>query len=306
MPASAPTIDIVVVGAQKGLSTALAHVLGEHPDVEMAAQEFHGFLDAPYAAGHWRAAYDLFRTTAPHHGFKCASYFADPALPERLRHHFDSAHIVVGLRHPVDRAVSAWHWYIKEGLLPPVPADIGLTRVLDGDAVGYTWRHATEVLDWGLYAEHLARWRAAFPAGAVHVVTDIQLAHDPDGAMRALRRDLGLASIAAPPLPRLNTGVYSMPRLRWLAQRGRLRWRADADGIWSPQRPTRPLPRLTDAAITGIDRFVLARVCPNDPPTLPPRLRARLTDYFRADIAQLAADIGQDLSAWTAPGPAHG
>ena len=292
-----PRIDIVVVGAQKALSTSFAAMLGQHPEVFMASGEFHGFLDNEHAAGGSARVFELVSgAKEPIKGFKCASYLGEPDVPRRLNEELDTPHIVAGLRHPVERAVSAWYWWIRTGVLPPIAAEQGLADALDGKGS----RHAQQVLEWGLYASHLDRYREVFPAGRLHVFADVEMKADPEGAIRRLYAAVGVDPTFLPNGLRMryNEGIYSLARLRWLRLRQRYVWQEDADGVWRHARPIGLYAKVANAAVVGIDRIVLRRLIANQPPTLSPVLRRRMLEYYATDTARLEEDLGIDLRAW--------
>src|SRR5690349_7622089 len=144
--------ELVVVGAQKGGSTYLAALLGDHPDIYVCPDEVPYFED-PYFGKSKRK--ELERALAPAHegqkrGIHRPDYLAHPEVPDRIMAEAPNAGIVAVLRDPVDRAISAYFWYVQFGLLPLVGIDEGMNRLLDG-WTNPRYPHASEVLDYGDY-----------------------------------------------------------------------------------------------------------------------------------------------------------
>lgn len=291
-----PRLDVVVIGAQKAGSTHLADLLGRHPDVYMCPDEVP-ILEDPFYANSNPAELDAALAGAhatQQRGIHRPSYLGHSEVPARLRSHAPDARVVAVLRDPVDRAISAYSWYLQFALLPVRPAEAGLTALLDG------WRdvaypHAREVLDYGLYGRHLQRWLDVFPRDQVLVIDTGML-----GGVE-LRRELfeflhlaqsGLAGVHG----RTNRGVYDPRRLRFMRARARLAFSWDSTDRYTyrPRRLRRPLGSALAVAATVVDRQLLARVFGNEPPTLSPGLRDRLGAFYEDDARLLANVLGRD------------
>lgn len=301
MPRREP--DLVVAGAQKAATTMIAAVLGEHPDVEMVEGEIHDFADPLYTADTAASIAQRFsEASAMRRGFKCASYLGQPEVPARLVADLGLPDIVFAFRDPVRRAVSAWYWYMRQGLVPIVPLDAAFTLLLSDGVSGHDWRHGREILEWGLYASHVQRWLTYFPREKLHFVVDLNLRREPERTIAELYKSLGLDASFVPTahLRRHNDGIYSYRRIRWLRSRLKWVWQHDADGVWRQRRPTQPLPALANAAVVGIDRLVLAPLDRTQSPALAPAVEHALREYYRGDTLALETMLGVDLSPWLA------
>lgn len=291
-----------VVGAQKAGSTDLAASLAQHPDVFLPPDEVPFFEDPFFAASD---PAELTRALEPgrdrrHRGIKRPDYLGRPECADHLAATVPDLLVLVCLRDPVDRALSAYYWYVKNRMLPLLPADEGLARLLDGDLpTGHP--HAGEVLAYGRYAHHLRRYRDRFPPKQVHVVLYDDLRAGPE-ALDAVHRFLGVAPHRPAPDRSTNPGVYDPRRLRWLRAGDRFRfdWDAERTYTWRPRRRRRPLAALPHLAVVGVDRVVLARVLGNARPPLDHAVRARLRAFYADDLAALPALIGRPLpEGWT-------
>lgn len=284
-----------IVGAQKAGSTDLAASLAQHPDVFLPADEVPFFEDPFFAASD---PAELTRALEPgrhlrHRGIKRPDYLGRPESPGHLAATVPDLRVLACLRDPVDRAVSAYWWYVKNRMLPLLPVDVGLTRLLDGDLPpGHP--HAGEVLDFGRYAHHLGRYLDRFPAEQVHVTLYEDLRAGPD-ALAEVHRFLGLAPHTPEPDRATNPGVYDPRRLRWLRAGDRFRFDWDDEQVytWRPRRRRRPLAAVPHLAVVGVDRVVLARVLGNDRPPLDPAVRDRIRAFYADDVAALEALLGR-------------
>ena len=290
--------DFVIVGAQKSASTYIHLALREHPGVCMPAEEIRFFEDPEYAEGDAGTLSRLFAecTEQQLRGIKRPDYLARPEVPMRIRALVPDARIIAVLRDPVSRLMSAYHYYIKMGLLPAVPMELGLQRVLDGDDLGSP--RARELLEYGRYATHLERYLALFPEQQIRVVLQDDVVRDKDSVLSSILAFLDLPPFRVPPVvKRDNAGLYSLPRLKFLSLRNRF--------LYDYAPVTRKLiPRKSAAgylmagAITLLDRVVLGTFLPNTRPTLPPQLAERLADYYRPEIERLEKLLARPLPGW--------
>jgi hypothetical protein len=301
--ASEPLLPtFAIVGAQKAGSTDLAASLAQHPDVFLPPDEVPYFEDPFFAASD---PAELGRALEPgrgrrHLGIKRPDYLGRPECAGHLADTVPDLRVLACLRDPVDRAVSAYYWYVKNRMLPLAPADEGLARLLDGDlAPGHP--HAAEVLDYGRYAHHLRRYLDRFPAEQVHVTLYEELRAGPD-ALAAVHRFLGVPAHAPTPDTATNPGVSDLRRLRWLRAGDRFRfdWDDEERYTWRPRRRRRPLAAVPHLAVVGVDRVVLARLLGDERPPLVDEVRTRLRAFYADDLADLAELLGRDLP-WPSP-----
>jgi hypothetical protein len=164
-----PDLSFFVVGTQKSATSWLYACLSEHPDVSLPAdkRETH-YLGGPehrQRGDAWFAA----RYRPPLRGLLgdvSVDYLEDPASAAYLRRRFPAAKIIISLRDPIDRAVSAYYWYLRRGLVP---------ASLDATLESLLARPAEEgarfdFLQRGLYFEPVRRFVEAFPPGQIYVV----------------------------------------------------------------------------------------------------------------------------------------
>lgn len=204
--------DFLVIGAQKCATSWLFRHLAAHPDIWMPPKKeleffsyqahlqdpgFDAYLAHFAAAGEARAV-----------GEASPSYFWSPtetqwastppgfqpdiaAVVHRLLG--PDIRLLLALRDPADRALSAWAHYVAHGELDP-DAPFSEAAAYGG------------VVEMGFYAMHLRRWLDRFPAGRIMVLSvedDILrrgtetlrraaafLDVDPDGMQPAIAEDL--------------------------------------------------------------------------------------------------------------------
>ncbi|MBA2558618.1 MAG: sulfotransferase, partial [Propionibacteriales bacterium] len=223
--ALAPALDFVILGAQKSASTYLHRCLAEHPQVEMPSGESRHFEDPYYARGAPAELSALFgpRAESIRRGIKRPDYLARPAVAGRLAHHLPTARLLVVLREPIGRAVSAYFDYVRLGFAPLEHVDDAFEHLLD-DSMQRRYPRVGDVLDYGLYGKHLSRYLGVFPRSQLLVLVQDEVVADPLRELGSVFRFLDVDDTFRPPglRGRSNTSVYSPTRLRLL--RARNRW----------------------------------------------------------------------------------
>jgi hypothetical protein len=305
--ADTPLPDFVIIGAQKAGSTSLMQHLGDHPQVFLPREETRYFRYPWYEFQTEAALRDAVRTDKPgvtSRGIKCPDLLCVDEYADRVVKALPEAKLIAVLREPVSRAVSGYFWLMQWGYLPIAPADEGLRRILDGE-YDDEWPRAQEVLEFGRYGQHLQHWLKLVPREQLWLLLDEDLHREPASTLRHTFEFLGVRA-DVPIEPRrgtVNSGVYSLDRLRFAQRRLRfiMREYPGYEGRYL-QPPANRAAWIADRALAVIDRGLLSRRYPNTRPQISAELRARLTEYYRADLAQLEQVLGRELPAhWHHP-----
>ncbi|MEM8864295.1 MAG: sulfotransferase domain-containing protein [Planctomycetota bacterium] len=291
--------DFFVIGAQKAGSTYLLECLGEHPEIFMPPAEVAFFEDPLYDPA-WLDWFEQhFDPAQPGQviGVKRPNLLGLPECPARLAEHMPELKLVVVLRSPVERAISAYFHYMKTGLLPLAPLEVGMPRIMRGDVSGYP--RASEVLEFGLYARGLASYDEHFPADRILVTLLDDFRGDSGDALAEAYRFVGVSPDYRPQaISRRPMGAsYSLTRLRlWNAvDRWCRRWTPDRRNFDRPKGLiTTPLIKLNQV----LDEYAWKKLLPAKRPQPSPALQSALVDYYRDDLEQLENRLGRDLAAW--------
>lgn len=296
--------NLVILGAQKSATSFVQHCIDAHPDVFVVRREIALFEDGEFdPSGLAALARELpaARRTVRWFGIKRPDYLAMPGVPARLAEHLAEARLIAVLRHPIERLVSAYYHYVRYSFLPNEPLATGVRRALDehgGDAAGgFSPRRA--LLDYGLYARALERYREHFVHDRLAVFLHEDLRADPERAYGAILAFLGLERRGErPPFDRRqNVGVYDPSRIALLRAVQAIACRVDPlRNRWGYRLGA--LGMALYGAWRIVDKGLLARVRPNRPATLPADLRARLIAFYADDLTRLEHLLGRDLSDW--------
>ena len=112
--------DFIGLGAQKAGTSWLHACLYEHPDLYMPASKETHFFSNYYDKGtSWYEAH--FRDSLPHQrvGEFSPTYLYHPDAPKRIYSYDPRVRLIICLREPVSRALSAYHYAIQVGDLLP-------------------------------------------------------------------------------------------------------------------------------------------------------------------------------------------
>jgi len=310
--------NFFLAGAPKAGTTSIYHYLDQHPGIFMSAiKEPHYFAEEireenmdpatrraiagesrelrAYLAGEmrekrfggivpeWNDYVRLFanarRQTALGEASVC--YLWSPTAPARIAEKLPQAKILLMLRNPVDRAYSQYLHGLSGGAI----------RWSFREHVNRNLRHAsTQIsvhypfLEFGLYAEQLARYRERFN-GNVWVGFYDDFKERPAQVLQEIFRFLGVAPAFTPAMEQRHL-VMQTPRswvVGWLRRSGL--WRMAAE-VTPPG--LRPYFRRSLMREPGIQPMQSAD-------------RRYLVDYYREDVTALAAMTGRDLNAWLQP-----
>jgi len=297
--------DFLIVGAPKAGTTALAAILEHHPDVFLSPLKEPKYfssrvLELPLAGPgddypealfiRTEDAYRrLFRRAGDARAVGEASvdllYYHDLVIPG-IRRLLGDPRIVISLRDPVARAVSAYSQLVRDGRETLPFAD---AVDAEPERRAANWEFMWSYVDVGRYAAQLEAYLAAF--SRVHVLLHDDLLSRPVETVRGVLRFLEVDETVELPVD-LRSNPSGVPRSRVLRR------------LLRPNRAAVAVYRrllaagLSERWILGIvDRFRPRRT---EPVEVPPSVRQSLAAVFREDVAALGTLIGRDLSGWCA------
>jgi len=203
-----PLPDFLGLGTQKGGTTTLHRLLGEHPDVFLpACKEVH-FFDQNYGAGEaWYRNH--FTNARPQQvcGEITPFYLFHPDVPARIRALLPRAKMIVLLRDPLERTLSQVFHARRHGFESLEVADALAAepeRLATGGA--YSFQKHSYVAR-SRYLEQLDRYEALFPQRQLLVLKSEDLFNNTAAVWDSIQRFLKLSTIPLPmALPKANAG----------------------------------------------------------------------------------------------------
>ncbi len=279
-----PKPTFIGIGAQKCASTWIYDILSDHPEVALSDLKEVDFFSYRYDHGvQWyERNFSNQYQGQPVVGEISPSYFHEPAVPERVLHHYPDIKLIVSLRQPVERAVSNHMHEIRTGHL--VGEDITFEKGLDNNPM---------YVEQGLYAKHLQRWLDVFPKENILVLVFEEVIADRVTAAKQIYQFLGIGDQHSSEFLDTRSNPSYVNRSKVLeAVRKKLRRSFKSIGldfIWSC------LAKLGLRKLySGMNKVSSSEAVPAPKD----ETLAKLQQSFEQDITQLEQMLSRDLSIW--------
>jgi hypothetical protein len=219
-------MDFLVVGAQKCSTSWLYNCLRDHPEMHLPPKK----LEKVYLGGNlhnenddsWYRDFVGGQGTGLIKGDVSVDYLIDPRSPEVVRETVGPVKIIASLRDPVDRAVSAYFWNLRQGHVQALDPSEGLYRAVK------VWKERSPVTSYesenyhynlvarGMYGEQLQRYLDVFGRELVYIVYYEDILKRPVDTLQSLYSALHVASDFEPSslFRRPKQNSYLRPLLR--------------------------------------------------------------------------------------------
>lgn len=296
--------NFLILGAQKAGSTFVHTCIREHPDVFMPRYEVAFFEDPNYSPNDFSQFEVVFEAVRKEKaiGIKRPDYLARPECPERIYKHIPNAKLIVVLRNPVDRAISAYYWFMQVGIIPIRPIEEGLPDIIRGlyDA---QYPKSREIIDYGFYYKHLSRYLHYFERSQLWIGFQNNFQTAPQQALEQIYRFLEIdrSYIARALTKRPKQSVYSLTRLKWLSMVNRhffYSYTFDKNNMVVLRPVDSKLSKLFYYVLVAIDRYLLAATVDNTKPKWDMSVRTRLSEIYSKDVEALEKLLGRKLTLW--------
>lgn len=219
--------DYLIIGAQKAGTSSLYRYLNEHPAVAAAAGKEVHYFDWHYRRGErWYRAH--FPSAAHRRVFQARTglrlvtgeaspyYLFHPHTPKRVKALVPDVKLIVLLRDPVERAVSAYHHQVRAGTeslslsdaLDQEPARLGgeIDRLGRDEMYRSPVHRRFSYMARGVYVDQLVEWFRHFAREQVLVIRSEDFFDEPAGVVSAVFAFLGLPGSQPREYRRFNSG----------------------------------------------------------------------------------------------------
>ncbi len=262
-----PLPTFIVAGAQKGGTTTLHNMLGEHPQIHVSRPKELHYFDRHYRKGtDWYAA--AFRPTGEHRAWGEATpiYMYESLARRRMCKDLPDVRLVIILRDPVARAYSNYWMNRSKGVEELETFEEAIDAEAERLATAsrrVAARYA--YLARGLYADQLEALEAAHGRDLIHPLLLTDLTADPTAALSQVFAFLDVDTDAAAQIPLLHAKSFRKGKSKVKGQ---------------------PSPKSSAAY-----------------PPMDPSTDEKLRSHFAESNRRLAAWLDRDLSAWDTPPP---
>lgn len=292
-------LDFLIIGAQKSASTYVHKCLEEHPEVTMPNGEVTVFEDPDYQSNGPDLLKDMYKSNYASQikkGIKRPDYLAKKECAQRIFAHSPKAKLIITLRNPLDRAISAYFHYMRMGLLTIKPLNVGMESILKGENQE---PKGMDVISYGFYYEQIQNYLYYFDRNQILILFDDEIRLDPLSSMRKVYRFLEIDEFYSPKNinSKANIGVYNLKRLYCYRFISKLIYKYNEDNTRLFKR-TNIISRAISKAFNSIDRFILANLFKESKPSLDSTIKNKLIETYTTDTDNLEIMLNKDLSNW--------
>lgn len=290
--------NVLVIGASRSGTTSLYNYLAQHPEVFMSPVKEARFFSYEGQTVDFQGPADRYtinrdtvtdpeayralfagRTDEPVAGEASPIYLYDASTPARIEAHVPHCKLIATLRDPVERAYSDFLNMVRLGWEPLRDFETALDREAERRAAhwGPFYHYSAK----GFYGEQIQRYLDRFPREQLLIFPFDALKRDTAGLMRRVYDFLDVDPAFTPDV-HTKHNRSGLPKSEWLH--------------WILTHP------VTEAAFRGPLRDVRQgwrdRNTRHEKPPLPDRVRDRLCDLYRDDVARLESLLDLDLAHW--------
>ena len=193
------------IGAGRAGSTWFYEVLREHPSVIVPPNK-----GTFYFSGQYERGFDWYRSFFPQSprdvavGEVCEDYLSHPEALRRIRTYRPEIRLICCLRNPYERALSAWRFFGRSGILEPSLVAQAASR--------------PDIFEQGYYATHLARLMSLFPQEQVLIFFFEELTRSPEEVVRRAYEFIGVDPEFAPEALSEKVNSAATARVPFLAR----------------------------------------------------------------------------------------
>ncbi len=301
MPPARPSF--LIIGAAKSGTTALFQYLAQHPEIFVCEPKEPHFMAMGGTTPNFQGPYDdqiinqraitriedyeaLFARSA---GYKAAGegsvstlYYPENSI-RNIKTYTPDARLICILRNPIDRAYSAYMYYLSLTREPVQSFEQAWD--LEPERLARNYHHIWHYRRMGLYSEQLGPFMAAFGPGQLKVLIYDDFRLDPERVIRECCEFIGV------------TPDHEYDNRPEALVSGRPKNRLIQSILGRPSGWKRALRNILPRSLTsGVRDFVSRRNLEREP--MAPAMRARLRDYYSDDVRKLEGLLGRDLSHW--------
>jgi hypothetical protein len=290
-------VKLMIAGAQKGGTSSLHYYLGQHPDVCTHKQlEMMYFAeDSIHKRGYQHAWDRYFRCEDDQRKIILAKNVGIMYLPQamkRLYDHNQDVQLVISLRHPVDRAYSAY-WYARQmGWEELLTFEDAINADPDRFANDQIRQRGCAYIDRSRYAKHLKILFQIFKREQVKIILFEDVRSDPINVCKKTFNSVGLDSSFVP-ITKQRKNPAALPRYKFIP------WLMSSNQILPSlirqiSRQTVPdhFRDMWKMNIENLNKKIFS------PPPMSIDTRERLIHYFKPHNVELSELINRDLSFW--------
>ena len=294
--------NFLIIGAAKAGTTSLYYYLKQHPEIYLSSlKEPHFFsfegekltfrrpgnlLDPinETAVTCLEDYHALFENVSNQKaiGEASPSYLHTPKAAKRIKFYIPDAKLIAILRHPAERAYSAFMGEYLSSVEKKLPyiSDFSEALALEEKFIQEKWSPIFYYQKLGFYYEQISYYLQFFEPHQLHICLNEDLQNDPTSTLQKIFRFLNIDDQFIPDTS-VRAGASGVPKSQFIYR-------------FMRQKRVKSIlkPFLPKGIGQKFDRFMLSK------PPLSPENRDFLINLYRNDILKLQGLINRDLSPW--------
>ncbi len=204
--------EFLIIGAGKCGTTSLNYYLGNHPQILLPNNKEINFFSKNFSHG-WEWYLSQFPSITDSVKFitgeASPSYFFMPHVPERIYQLAPNIKLILLLRNPVDRSISAYYQNRKTGKVTPTLEEVVMSEIKNANNISNDkLSHAGGIVLQGLYFWKLQRWMKIFPREQFLILRSEDFFDSPGKTMKKVFHFLEIPEFIEQQYHKLNIGIY--------------------------------------------------------------------------------------------------
>jgi Sulfotransferase domain len=292
-------LQFIIIGAQKSASTFIHTCVREHPDVYMPEGETSYFESPDFEntpVTEFEKQFDKHNDKLI--GIKRPNYLGIEYIPRRLKETNPETKIIIVLRSPIKRIISAYYHYMKGGYIPVLNIEKGLRKLLN-NKYKESHKRAEELLEYGLYFKHITNYFNHFDKKNVLILWHNDIVSNKLAEIKKVFDFLQLDNSFVPESlnKRPQAAIYNLFRIRLIQIRNFLSVNYNAE-------KTRTIihknlfKKFIYNSYNYFDKHMLAKIFKSKKPKISKELFDKILTYYDNDINSLEAFFEKDLNNW--------
>ena len=280
-------LDFAIIGAQKAASTTIQYYLNAHPNVELPLGEFAVFESPDFEQG--RVLKDLddrFVHGNKLVGLKRPNILGDMRAISRLFEHSPSCKVVVILREPIERFVSAYFHTMNSGKLPVKNINKAIQEMFYGKYLD-KYPAGISLLHYGLYSDSLDFIESIADSSRIFLTSQHALKNDSEAELQKLSKFLNIPYVSwSASKNRKNRGSYDYRKAIFLNAGNRIRYSFNAGKTRKEYRNSKVL-WLLGSLVTRIGNLPICSRPVSANNVLNDQSKSLLREYYNTDRQKL-------------------
>ena len=295
------TPSFFIIGAQKAATTFLHRCLIDHPDIYMPHNEISYFEDPDYHTEPFDKFLKQFEQVSANKiiGIKRPSYLYSKLTADRIKDRLQDVKILIVIRNPIERLISACFHYMRFGFLPVDDINKIIPQLLD-EVLKIAWPRSPEIIAYSKYFKQIDYYFNLFKRKNCLVLKQDDIRVNKIKELNRVYDFLGIDNSHKSVYLKTNpkASIYSIPRLKFLVKGNRYEFTYFHDS----KRLTNKYKNLSDKInikiISGIDKIFYSKIYKNEKPKLSSANLRMLKSKFLNDIHQTSKLIDISLEDW--------